>query len=372
MKRTLVVFSILACFAFESLSGQTPEMIKTVMARTVTIIAMDEDSQPLAFGSGFIVGSSGEIATNYHVIEGAASALVKYPGREAGIPVSTIVHKDPEHDLAVIQVRFKTMPLRLGDDELSQVGDKIMAVGNPEGLTGTVSDGIVSGFRKRKDGARIMQITAPISPGSSGGPVINSRGEVIGIATALLMVGQNLNFAVPVKNLKSLMATKKLQLPFGKRSLPKRQQVAGAQGQKDTSLVRVMGLDASSGISSGLNTYANCSFTVQNKMQRDIRNLKILVLWYEKPFHLLSYKRIYGTMEQIHHNALLIKDQIPANNAKKVYKELSGAMTYWTSGTSTKHLDPGKVPTARYKTYTHVIRILDYEILPTSGTLKFE
>ncbi|MFP6900415.1 MAG: trypsin-like peptidase domain-containing protein, partial [Opitutales bacterium] len=204
-----------------SSSGQSTEIIKAVRSRTVDITVRDEYSQTLSSGTGFIVGTEGEIATNYHVIEGASSAIVKFYGHRGSHNVKSILHKDIENDIAVIKVHFKTTPLNFGDDNITQVGERIMAIGNPLGLTGTVSDGVVSGFRKMEDGSRRMQISAPISPGSSGGPVINKQGEVIGIATSYLPRGQNLNFAVPVTKLKRLMATRRLNIPFGAAHLPK-------------------------------------------------------------------------------------------------------------------------------------------------------
>ena len=112
MKRVFCFFSILLCLG--AVSAQSPEMMEAITARTVLVVAMDEASQPLTHGSGFVVSPMGEIATNYHVIEGATSATVKFPSMEMKFPVAEIVHLDPVHDLAVIRVNFKANPLYIG------------------------------------------------------------------------------------------------------------------------------------------------------------------------------------------------------------------------------------------------------------------
>ena len=169
-----ILVCLFLCFSQEG-NAQSKSVIKSTLEKVVMIIAMDQDDQPLGIGSGFVVSEDGEIATNYHVIEGASSAIVKFVNRDDKFMVNTIVHKNPEYDIAIIKVNAKTDPLKFGDDELAGVGEKIMAIGNPEGLEGTVSEGIISGFRKIDDNLRLIQITTPISPGSSGGPVITIK-----------------------------------------------------------------------------------------------------------------------------------------------------------------------------------------------------
>ncbi|MCK7468474.1 MAG: S1C family serine protease [Desulfosudis oleivorans] len=106
---------------------------------------------------------------------------------------------DPENDIAIIKVEGKDYPnVRIGDANKAQVGEKVYVIGSPQGLENTISEGILSGIREVDRDAKILQMTAAISPGSSGGPVFNSRGEVIGIATFLIAETQNLNFAMPV------------------------------------------------------------------------------------------------------------------------------------------------------------------------------
>ena len=121
-----------------------------------------------------------------------------------------VVAVDTQHDLVLLQLsQVRAVPLKLGDVSQLETGEAIYALGNPEGLEGTISPGIVSGIRLRQIGGseNLMQITAPISHGSSGGPVVNVRGEVIGVAVSQLRDGQNLNFAVPAPYLALLMAS---------------------------------------------------------------------------------------------------------------------------------------------------------------------
>lgn len=159
-----------------------------------------------SLGSGFVIRSDGLIVTNYHVLEGAASATVEIGGQVYSDVL--VLAADPEWDLAVLKVEadgLRALPLGRGLDSVNP-GEAVVALGNPEGLKGTVSNGIVSSIRYDPDlGLDLIQTTAPISEGSSGGPLLNMRGEVIGINTLTYISGQNLNFAIPVDTLKQLL-----------------------------------------------------------------------------------------------------------------------------------------------------------------------
>ena len=156
----------------------------------------DANSQPLTLGSGFFV-RAGEIASNLHVVEGAARGYAKLVGEKTKFDVEGIVSVDPERDLVVLKSSAaRSQMLSLGNSDGVQVGEPVYAVGNPQGLEGTFSQGIVSSIRE-VGANKLLQITAPISPGSSGGPVLNGKGEVIGVSVATFRGGQNLNFAIP-------------------------------------------------------------------------------------------------------------------------------------------------------------------------------
>jgi hypothetical protein len=158
-----------------------------------------------SLGTGFVIRPDGWIATNLHVIVGATRAKVTLNGARE-LDVLEVLAMSPEHDLALLRVDARGLPaLPLGDSDAMRPGDPVVAIGNPLGLEDTVSNGLVSARRKGDDGSEILQISAPIAPGSSGGPIFNDRGEVIGVAVAILEEGQNLNFGVPARYLTPLI-----------------------------------------------------------------------------------------------------------------------------------------------------------------------
>ena len=160
-----------------------------------------------AQGSGFFV-RPGYVATNYHVIERAETTIARLVGTQTTYTIEEIVATDEKHDLAIIKVVGDTPPeLTLGNSDEIRIGETVYAVGNPIGLQGTVSRGIVSSMRDFGQNGIRIQIDAPISPGNSGGPVLNEKGEVIGVSVSGIQdIGaQNLNFAIPSNYLKELL-----------------------------------------------------------------------------------------------------------------------------------------------------------------------
>ena len=181
------------------------EIAKMSLKSVVVVTVQDSKGHALRLGSGFFVGD-GIIATNFHVIDGARYGYVSLVGDSQPYQVLGTVAVDKQRDLVLLAVnRAKATPLQL-DDSASpvDVGDTVYVAGNPEGLEGTFSQGIVSGVRQLGD-SMLIQVTAPISAGSSGGPVLNQKGRVIGVAVATFKEGQNLNFAVPVIHLSGLL-----------------------------------------------------------------------------------------------------------------------------------------------------------------------
>lgn len=160
----------------------------------VVVVGKNAMGKPFSFGSGFFVRDN-LVATNHHVVEKASSIEIRQ-GQDQPIPVRRIKATDKDNDLAILLVEQPGSPLPLKDGH-PKVGEEVIAIGNPRGLERTVSPGIVSGLRKDQHERMRYQITAPISPGSSGGPILDANGEVIGLATFFIMAGQNLNFAVP-------------------------------------------------------------------------------------------------------------------------------------------------------------------------------
>jgi S1-C subfamily serine protease len=163
-------------------------------------------------GSGFVIDKEGHILTNYHVIADARQVEVTLHNRKKF--KATVVGTDPAHDLAVIQIKTPDLvPAVLGDSRNLQVGQKVYAIGNPFGLSGTMTRGIVSSIRpvREPNGAMIdeaIQTDAAINPGNSGGPLMNWHGEVIGINTMILSnVQQNsgIGFAIPINTAKAVL-----------------------------------------------------------------------------------------------------------------------------------------------------------------------
>jgi S1-C subfamily serine protease len=163
-------------------------------------------------GSGFVIDKEGHILTNYHVIADARQVEVTLHNRKKF--KATVVGSDPAHDLAVIQIKAPDLvPAVLGDSRNLQVGQKVYAIGNPFGLAGTMTRGIVSSIRpvREPNGAMIdeaIQTDAAINPGNSGGPLMNWHGEVIGINTMILSsVQQNsgIGFAIPINTAKAVL-----------------------------------------------------------------------------------------------------------------------------------------------------------------------
>ena len=163
-------------------------------------------------GSGFIIDHDGHMLTNYHVVADARQVEVTLHNRKKYR--ATIVGTDRSHDLAVIQIKAPELsPMVLGDSKNLQVGQKVYAIGNPFGLAGTLTSGIVSSIRsvQEPNGINIdeaIQTDAAINPGNSGGPLLNSHGEVIGINTMIASsVGQNagIGFAIPINTAKAVL-----------------------------------------------------------------------------------------------------------------------------------------------------------------------
>ena len=175
----------------------TPQRLTAEFGKAVVVI-LGSKAGGTSLGSGFLVSADGQVVTNYHVVRGAYPAVVRLPSGDVYDDISVIDY-DVRRDLAVIKIKGFNLPtVRLGNSDEAKVGEGVVVIGNPEGLENSVSDGLLSGIRDTEKGSKEYQISAPISHGSSGSPVFNLRGEVIGVAVAMLVEGQNLNFAIPI------------------------------------------------------------------------------------------------------------------------------------------------------------------------------
>jgi Flp pilus assembly protein TadD len=183
-----------------------PVLIKKVEPSIIVILVYNREGKILGQGSGFFINKEGDVITNYHVLQEASRAVIRTKdGKE--YPIKRVLAEDREGDLIRVSIDISeevVKPLPVAT-KLPDVGERVIVIGTPLGFDQTVSDGIVSAVREIPGFGKIIQLTAPISPGSSGSPVINMKGEVIGIATFFVMAGQNLNFAIPGERLAKLI-----------------------------------------------------------------------------------------------------------------------------------------------------------------------
>ncbi len=186
-----------------------PAIIRKVSPSVVSIITYTPDNKPLAQGSGFFINQQGDVITNRHVLEGAGRAEIKTASGNL-FPLEAILAEDEDGDLIKFSVKIpaqEVIPLSLSKS-IPEVGEKVIVIRSPLGLEKAVSDCIVSAVRDIPAFGKIFQITAPISPGSSGSPVVNMKGEVLGVATFQRVTGHNLNFALPGQRINQLTPSK--------------------------------------------------------------------------------------------------------------------------------------------------------------------
>ena len=185
---------------------KTPQQIAQNALNSTVYLEMQKPDGTISQGSGFFIRPS-YIVTNHHVIEGATKAYVKLVGKQATYSVESVAATDEYYDLAILKLSGITAPtLSLANSDTVETGETVYVAGNPKGLEGTFSSGIISAVRAGGND-KLIQIDASISPGSSGGAVLNSKGEVIGVVTWSHRDpnAQNLNFVVPSNYVKVLL-----------------------------------------------------------------------------------------------------------------------------------------------------------------------
>jgi len=335
----LVLASMLPAAAPAAAQEQEPvaaRIARENLPSMVTLIALDDRDQPLALGSGFFVTRDGVLVTNAHVVSGAHRVLVRWRG-QSGVALK-ILNFARKYDLVTIQTSFtSTPPVLFADSNTAAAGQDVVVLGSPQGLEGTVSTGIIGGLRTIS-GVRYLQITAPISPGSSGGPVFNAQGRVIAISTATSAKGQNLNFALPVNLLRDVppasiaFAAAKPE-PFDLRD-----------GDRLKDLVYFNNIIEEFGFFAEGSTLNSLTASLQNRTSDTISDVRVLVV-VRSPrgevldFHLRDFK---GTV-------------IPPGLAKQVAIPIStrGFRT-WGSGID-------------YDRGSYEIRLLDYKVVSSRG-----
>jgi tetratricopeptide (TPR) repeat protein len=212
MKDTIkIIFGLLIWLAATGpirAEADLTKLVDKIRPAVATIVVYNANRQVSGIGSGFFIDKSGHLITNYHVLAGSYAADVRtFDGKT--YPIKLVVADDQSVDLVKVLVdiprkRIKSIKL---SKNLPAIAEQILVVGSPMGLEHTVSEGIVSSIREIPSVGKFFQMSAPISPGSSGSPVINLKGQVIGVATFQLVRGQNLNFAVAGESVLKLKAT---------------------------------------------------------------------------------------------------------------------------------------------------------------------
>lgn len=201
----IITSAILLLNASIQAQEDLPSIIKNIEPSVTVVLTYDCEGKILAQGTGFFINPQGDIVTNWHVLSDSCSAEIK-TSKGKIYPISKVLAEDKDNDLILLSIKItqsEVRPLSV-TSTIPQVGERIIVIGSPLGFEQTVSDGIVSAVRDIQGFGKIIQISAPISPGSSGSPVINMKGEVIGIASFQIVEGQNLNFAIPGERVLSL------------------------------------------------------------------------------------------------------------------------------------------------------------------------
>lgn len=303
------------------------DVVNKVFPSTVLIAAEDKNAQPQSLGSGFLV-SPNIVATNYHVIENSYSGYVKLVNQDTLYEIEGVVGYDVQKDLALIKISNNIGKEVSYKSSSVDIGQKIFAIGNPLGLEGTISDGIVSGLRN-VDGVNLLQISAPISPGNSGGPVVDENGDVIGVATYTYAEGQNLNFAVPVKYVIELLANQSSLVSLS--SLVKRSQSSSNKNSKNfkgASIQQPM-IDGCNYryISEPQYTYrCNFDFSLKNNLRQGIKNINTILIIYDKENEVLDYG------ETTYFEGTCLKPKLASRLSRSLYKD-SIAYLYQTRAT---------------------------------------
>ncbi len=343
MRRGLMRSLGLLCWALSLMHSESPahaqtaqEIASKAFGSTVLLVMEDANGQPLTLGSGFFV-REGKIASNLHVIEGASRGYAKLVGQKTKYDIEGVSAVDAERDLVILNISASSAPtLSLGNSDAVQVGESVFAVGNPQGLEGTFSQGIVSSIRKVGPNT-LLQITAPISPGSSGGPVLNAEGKVVGVSVATFSGGQNLNFAIPSDYLKALLAKTGPVKPL-----------AQARYSKATrSILADLGRRGSEGVVGSQLTWTykalqsgEYALSLRNRLRENVKNVYCLVVFYD----------VHGNPIDV--DVVRYRGLIPAGLAKRVTSKVDGSVQELTT--------PKGAMSPRTKVE---FRILDFEIV---------
>jgi S1-C subfamily serine protease len=244
----------------------TPKEIYKMVSESIVLIKnIGENGEVKSVGSGFYIENGDKIATNFHVIEGANRLEISDANGSVYF-VADVVGVSRENDIAILMCPPSGKQLTINTN-LPDIGDHIITLGNPKGLQRTISDGLISGIRQNGK-SRFYQMSAPISPGSSGGPVLNDRGEVIGVSTFTFLEAQNINFAVPSKYI--------LELVNSGYAVPL---MSVSKSPKNTVLLGRKGLEViKSEIASG-----DLGVSIKNHTEHKVNGVWVRIEFFEKP-----------------------------------------------------------------------------------------
>ena len=203
---SVVALAVLVFLVYKY-STEKPAADASELANSVLFLELYDDADNVIGSASGVPLDSTTIATNCHVIDGTYKIIAYNSNGVAESEINTILAYSETEDLAILQCEneLTVHPLKLGNSDAIKQGDKVFAIGYPLGLSNTLTDGIVSSRHKDNNGVDVLQITAPISPGSSGGALISEEGVVVGIVCASYENGQNMNLAIPSNNVLSLL-----------------------------------------------------------------------------------------------------------------------------------------------------------------------
>jgi tetratricopeptide (TPR) repeat protein len=202
---TLAAAVLLAAGPSAAADSDLTRLVKKIQPAVVTVIVYDAERHISGIGTGFFVSPQGHLVTNFHVLAGKYAADVR-TSQGKSYRVKAVLAENKSADLVKLQVEIPEAEVAwiAVSDRAPEIAERIVVVGSPMGLEQTVSEGIISSVREIPTVGRVFQMSAPISPGSSGSPVVSTKGQVIGIATFQFIQGQNLNFAVTAQQIMAL------------------------------------------------------------------------------------------------------------------------------------------------------------------------
>ena len=332
LARWIVVLAVLLSPALAAKAEKTTrDIFEAAKESIVLILAYDRDGVPVSLGSGFFVESN-KVVSNFHVVEDASKIVIRQLGKKDQDEAKQILKFSKKLDLAVLETTTPGKPLLLNKEQNQGIGDRVVAIGNPRGLEGTVSEGIISSLRPTED-FKILQVTAPISPGSSGGPLFDAEGRVIGVTTATVVGGQNLNFAVPI------LLLDRLEKGGGYEPLKIEAKLQPERGNAGLSLSDFAKLSS---------VWNTTGYTIHNETKNDIKNLVYLLVF-----------RNVETGKMVHFELFSERDVIPAGLAKRFQKEIRPLAGFSTDQNDLKehlrHMVAGVIKAE--------LRTLSYEIV---------